>query len=217
MAAALCAAGARVKALELVSMAPFEGPEFDEGLGLSPAKMVLFRQAFAHLQALHVCFPSSRELGFSETFKALSDYLHSLPALAELVLTRADSKSARDLVYLPVDFLCRLHSSQLRSIQMHSVEVHSIGFLKKLLCRHADTLRQVELHASVQHHTYHGGDAWKNPFSQIGLSVIESRERICIYTNANSKYEVKKSRGGSSPGYCQFCFERRHGCGNDAS
>ncbi len=144
IAASLMAAGARLKALTLISQPLIEDncaalTGLIQQLQLS--KAALYRGAFGHLNCLSVFLPSvSVDSGIN--FEGLSGFICSLPELAELALTGAEHFFA-DLE-LP-DLHASSEPPRLQSIQLSNVALPSPAELTDFLSQNSGSLRRVKL------------------------------------------------------------------------
>lgn len=92
----LIVAAAKIKTLTLISSPlPFSDrwPLIALIDGLRLSKSALYCQAFSHLEAVDICLPSDGVI-YQINYKGLEDYLCSLPALKELILTGAVGEPA---------------------------------------------------------------------------------------------------------------------------
>lgn len=148
ISAALHAAGSKIKVLTLLS-SPFGQQWPIVGLiqSLSLSKALLYRQGLSHLQVLHVHLPPGN-VTYSKNFEGLSDFISSLPALEELVIT-GDSENHLTELCRPL-FLSGLHIPLLKSLQMTNVAFVYPPQLTRFLLRHSENLRRVSLrHAAL--------------------------------------------------------------------
>lgn len=159
IATSLYAADANVKALTLIS-SPLLVFEYDHwpltGLiqGLNVSKAALYRGAFNHLASLSVLIPSTNMKGWIN-FQGLSDFIRSLPALTELVLT-AQPYAHADLEFPGVHPSTRLQSIEVTWLTFGSSTL--MGFLSQ----HSESLRRVKMHDVVL-----SGGSWEDVFSQM--------------------------------------------------